>query len=137
MKTKILIIFLFFSVLVCSQELRQVLPQNVIYTNSDTIETQSFPIYYDSLQVGWTIPDSIDVDVYLLYSVGGFNWNTSDKIADIVMTTAGDTSIQYSVPEPSFYGKLKYIYNSSGNDTDTTGYFNTYLKQFKTGTTNY
>jgi len=129
---KKLILILFIPVLMFGQ-IRYRLLENHIIANSDTVYTEAFPVYHDTLQACWAVTaDSIDMDVYFQYSVAGANWNTSAKEADIVLDAAADTSIQFSCPEPSFYGRFMYIFAASGNDVDTSGYLETWLKLFKT-----
>jgi len=129
---KKLILILFIPVLMFGQ-IKYRLLENHIIENDDTVYTEAFPIYYDTLQACWAVTaDSIDMDVYFQYSVAGANWNTSAKEADIVLTAAADTAIKFGVDEPAFYGRLMYIFAASGNDVDTSGYLETWMKLFKT-----
>lgn len=111
-------------------QVEELIPINIVYSNSDTVTTLAFKAGSDSTHWFCSFSDSVDMDLYYEYS-NGKTWSTSAKLADIVFTAANDTAISVNIDEPHIYARFKYIFNSSGNDSDTSGYLRTWERVFK------
>ena len=128
---KILLLLVFVSI-AFAQRQQDLYPytSGLIYTNSDTVNTIVFPIY-DSLAVMLYAGDSVNVDVYLKESATGKVFKTGSKLMDFIATSENDTSFIVKPSNPALYGSLYLLFNSTGNDTDTTGYFRAVIKHYK------
>lgn len=128
---KRLILLLFIPVLMFGQIRTEIL--NSTYANDDTVTTITFPIYNDSLEFGFQVTDTVDVQFWVQYSVSGVNFTqVSDSLMHLDFDAACDTSVGYRIPEPAnFYGRLYVIFAGSGNDSQGNGYVRAWVKSDK------
>lgn len=112
-----------------SQEKIPINPENFGYANDSTVTTSAFDVY-DSLHIAIQISDTVNVKIYWERSALGSIW-ASDSVSATTGNVLQEKVIRIIPTTGIMYGRLKFVFQLTGNDTQGNGRVRVYRKEWK------